>query len=153
MNPLPLVCVVDASVAAQLYIPEPLTPIATILFHQLVTDPATTLHVPDLFFIECANIFWKCARRGGCSSAAATAAMANISALRLQRTPTFELTADAMPIAHGYDLTAYDACYVALAYRLGVALVTGDQRLVNKLAGSAYTVTWLGAWVPPAGTP
>lgn len=149
MSAPPFACVVDASVAAQLYIPEPLTPTATLLFDILATNPAATFHVPDLFFIECANIFWKYARRGGCSAAEATAAMSNILSLRLQRTPTFDLSADALPVALAHDLTAYDACYVALAHRHGLSLLTADNKLVNKLAGSPYSLVWLGSWAPP----
>jgi predicted nucleic acid-binding protein len=46
-------------------------------------------------------------------------------------------------------VTAYDACYVALAARLGVPLVTADQKLVQRLAGTALAPVWLGAWKPP----
>ena len=41
----PLVCAADASVAAQFFIPEPLTARAVALFDHL-TDPATVLRVP-----------------------------------------------------------------------------------------------------------
>ena len=51
------------------------------------------------------------------------------------------------------DVTAYDACCVALAHRLGVSLITADNKLVNKLTGSPYPVTWLGAWAPPTASP
>ncbi len=54
----PISCVVDASVAVKLYLAEPLAAEAAALFALLV-DPANVFHVPDLFYIECANIFWK----------------------------------------------------------------------------------------------
>jgi len=34
--------------------------------------------------------------------------------------------------------SVYDASYVALADRLGVPLLTADERLINCLAGSPY---------------
>jgi predicted nucleic acid-binding protein len=55
----------------------------------------------------------------------------------------------ALSIAVSYDITAYDACYIALAQRLGIPLITADQKLQAKMAGTAYAVTWLGAWSPP----
>jgi predicted nucleic acid-binding protein len=36
---------------------------------------------------------------------------------------------------------------VALAQRLGIPLVTADQKLHNRLAGTPPV--WLGAWTPP----
>jgi predicted nucleic acid-binding protein len=54
----PFICVVDASVAVKLYLAEPLATEAIALFG-LLTAPVTVFHVPDLFYVECANIFWK----------------------------------------------------------------------------------------------
>jgi predicted nucleic acid-binding protein len=59
------------------------------------------------------------------------------------------LVAAALPIATTHDVTAYDACYVALAQSLGVPLVTADQKLHAKLAGTPLEPVWLGAWTPP----
>ncbi|HKZ84931.1 MAG TPA: type II toxin-antitoxin system VapC family toxin, partial [Anaerolineae bacterium] len=59
MNRTPLECVVDASVGIKLFIAEPLSNLADALFAHLAADPPGRLMVPDLFFIECANILWK----------------------------------------------------------------------------------------------
>jgi predicted nucleic acid-binding protein len=56
--------VVDASTAVKLYLPEPLATEATTLFSLLTATPPADFHVPDLFFAECANIFWKQVRKG-----------------------------------------------------------------------------------------
>jgi predicted nucleic acid-binding protein len=149
MSPPSYRAVVDASVAAQLYVPEPLTAQAVALF-RLLADPGTVFLVPDLFYVECANIFWKKVQRGDCTAAEATGALANIRALRLLPTPTFDLVADALPLAIAHGISAYDACYVTLAHRAGISLITADQRLVQKLTGTPYTVGWLGNWTPPS---
>ena len=53
-------------------------------------------------------------------------------------------------IALAYDITAYDACYVALAQQLDAPLITADETLVRKLVGTAYDMRWLGNFpVPP----
>jgi predicted nucleic acid-binding protein len=141
--------VVDASTAVKLYLIEPLAAEAAALFALLTAGTPADFHVPDLFFVECANIFWKQARKGTVTAAQVAAFETKLRALPLARTPTFELTVSALPIALAHDITAYDACYVALAQRLGVPLITADQKLQAKLAGTPYAVVWLGAWTPP----
>ena len=70
--------------------------------------------MPDLLYAECANILWKHVRRG------------------------------ALVLAIEHDLSAYDACYVALAKSLAWELITADERLVNKLSPNLAFVRWLG---------
>src|SRR6516162_9681085 len=115
----PLVCVVDASVAVQVVSPEPLTTQATALFALLIGNHAV-FHVPELFYIECANIFWKKKQRGVCSESQAEQALADLIALPLISTATEVLAVDALKLAVPLGITAYDACYIALAQRLGV---------------------------------
>lgn len=146
----PLVCAVDASVAVKLYLAEPLAAEAVALFGQLANN-TTRFHVPDLFYIECANIFWKYARRGAYAPARMAADFSALQTLPLQRVPTYDLAADALRLALARDITAYDACYAVLAQRLGMPLITADQRLEQKLAGSGIGVVWLSNWAAPAG--
>jgi predicted nucleic acid-binding protein len=47
------------------------------------------------------------------------------------------------------DETAYDACYVALAQRNGIPLVTADEKLVRLLAGTPYSVEALRTFPIP----
>jgi predicted nucleic acid-binding protein len=148
----PLVCVVDASVAIKLYLAEALAAEAHVLFGYLA-DPTTVFHVPDLFYVECANILWKQVQRGSATAAQVASHYAALTALPIQRTPTYDLGADALAIAATHGITAYDASYVALAHRQAVPLITADDKLVNKLAGTAFSVTWLGNWVPPTAPP
>ncbi len=153
MTPAPLACVVDASVVVQMFVPEPLSPIAISLFQVLANDPKALFHVPDLFYAECANVFWKQVRRGHASDAAAAQAMNDVCALRLTSIATANLAAEALQLSLTHAISAYDGCYVALAQRLGVSLITADQKLVTKLAGTSLSVVWLGVWTPPAATP
>jgi predicted nucleic acid-binding protein len=148
-------CVVDASVAIKLYLNEPLSAEAQALFAQL-NDPATVFHVPDLFYVECANILWKQVQRGSCAAVIVPPSLRTLGQLRLRSTPTRDLFADAADLALAHGISAYDACYVALAQRLGGSLITADQKLESKLAAANLPVVWLGNGTPPAaptGTP
>ncbi len=147
--------VVDASVAIKVFVVETLTAEAEALFAGLAASPAVELHVPELFYSECANILWKYVRRFGYPAASARQDVVALGALAIRPTSTIELVAEALEIALQFEITAYDACYVALAHRLRTPLVTADEALVRKLAGSPHRVEWLGTFpvapAPPAG--
>ncbi|HEX5270855.1 MAG TPA: type II toxin-antitoxin system VapC family toxin [Gemmataceae bacterium] len=151
---VPVSCVVDASVGIKLVLRESLTNEAHALFAHLANDPAARFHVPDLFDIECANILWKQVQHNGCPAPDAQSYLADILALALQRVPVTAVAGDALSVANQYRLTAYDAAYVTLSGRLVVPLVTADNRLVNKMAGSPYVVLSLGnITIPPLPLP
>ena len=136
--------VLDASVAVKLCISEPFSDRAEALVGRADRDPAGGLFVPDFFYIECANVFWKRVRRLGYPPRAAEEGIEYVLNMPLGVFPTSELVRDALDIAIEAEITAYDACYVALARRLGVPLVTADERLVRKFATERAEVLWLG---------
>src|SRR5215212_9463726 len=141
--------VIDASVAIKLFVVEPLSDQADLLFNQLAQDPADHFYVPDLLFIECTNILCKHVRRFGYAAEHAQEDVADLRALDLHSVSTADLSADALPIALAYAISAYDACYVALAHRLSVPFITADEALVRKLAGTLYNIQWLGSFPNP----
>ena len=149
MSDEPALYVVDASVAIKLFVVEPLSERADALFDQLAAEPPAQLYVPDLLFVECANILWKHVRRFGYPAEHARQDVAALRALALRAVSTADLIDEALPLALAYDITAYDACYVALAQLIGAPLITADEALVRKLAGSPYDVRWLGDVSPP----
>lgn len=62
----------------------------------------------------------------------------------MQPFSTVELMATALEMAVSHTISAYDACYVALAQRLNVPFITADEKLIHKLSHSTYQVHWLG---------
>ncbi|MGH8191931.1 MAG: type II toxin-antitoxin system VapC family toxin [Rhodanobacteraceae bacterium] len=144
MTTPPLRAVVDASVAVKLFVPEDLSLEAHSVFSAFAADDASELIVPGLFFAECANVFWKWVRRHGYPSANAVGHLHDLGRFGLTVISTQALADTALEIALGHRITAYDACYVAAAARLGLPLITADRKLVTALAKSSFDMYWLG---------
>jgi predicted nucleic acid-binding protein len=139
-------CVVDASVGIKLFLAEPLSKQADALFDHLADAPPASLYVPDLFYIECANVLWKYVRRFGYSPGAARQDVADLVRLPVRPVPMAVLAEPALSLAVTCEITAYDASYVALAERLSLPMVTADQALARKLAGAGLDVRSIGDW-------
>ena len=135
--------VIDASAGVKFYVPEDLTEAAKRLFQGL-DEGEISLFVPDLFYRECANIFWKYVRRFGLQVDYARRSLRNLISLPLTLIPGTDLLPTALDLALDYEITAYDASYVALAHDLRLPLVTADRKLLRKLAGSGTDIRWLG---------
>jgi predicted nucleic acid-binding protein len=136
-------CVVDASVGIKLFVNEDLSEAADRLFARLAAQPVPQFYVPDLFYVECTNILWKYVHRFGYSPENARQDVADLRALALVTISTADLVEPALELALAYDITAYDASYVALAQQLDLPLITADALLARKLAGSGVTVQTL----------
>ena len=136
-------CVVDASVGINLFVMEESSETADSLFGQLSEDPPARFYVPDLFYVECANILWKYVRRFGYPAENARQDVADLVTLALVTVSTADLLEPALELALAYDITAYDACYAALSRQLALPLVTADAPLARKLAGSDISLLTL----------
>jgi predicted nucleic acid-binding protein len=143
-----LKCVVDASVGIKKFIVEPLTPKVDQLFAHF-NDPDARLYIPDLFYIECTNIAWKYIRSGLYDNVEAQANLADLKLLRFATTPTADLMLQALTLSVTYGISAYDACYVALARQENVPLLTQDQRLVNTFQNTDFNIRLFSNFVVP----
>jgi len=130
---LPETFVVDASVGVKLFLQEDGSEQAEQLFTLLGREPAHVIAVPDLFFIECANVFRSRVLRRLMAPETARQAFAILRSLPLQTVSSSEVSSEALEFALAQSLSVYDGTYVALARRLGVPLVTADRRLAGKL--------------------
>ena len=99
--------------------------------------------MPDLFFAEFANIFWKAQRHGRCDAPFADAAIQEIVSQEFSTYPSAALIQPAVQIARAFERSVYDCLYVALAIQTDTELVTADAKLANSSAGR-LPVVWLG---------
>lgn len=133
MTEVLLRCVMDASVGIKLFIDEEFSDKVQRLFAKLTEDPQAEIHIPDLFYVECANILLKYTRRFNRPLEDSLADINDLNKLALKTTSTAELIEDALQLANNKNLTAYDACYAVLAQKLGLPLITADAPLAKAI--------------------
>lgn len=138
--------VLDASVAAQWFLPPEQGPLAAQAEAVLrrFSSGDCRLIVPDLFWPEMGNILWKAVRGGRMSRVSCDKAVLALERTGIATFPCLPLLQDAMAIALAFDRTVYDSVHVALAVVSNTLLVTADERLANALA-ARFPIRWLGA--------
>ncbi len=140
-------CVVaDVSVAAKWVLRGPeerLLPQARQLLLQLTKGEIQVI-VPDLFWVELGNVFWKAVRVGRCTRLVAESGMRELKQQGLLTVSSYALIEAALDIAIAFERTVYDSVYIALAMQRDAQLITADERLANAVAAH-FPVRWLGA--------
>lgn len=139
MNETRIRCIVDASVGIKLFVEEEFSDKVQNLFAHLADESPAELYIPDLFYIECANILLKYTQRFKRPLADSQADLVDLSELALKSTSTADLMEAALILAQDKKLTAYDACYAVLAQKLQLPLITADEPL-------AKTIEW-AIWI------
>ena len=120
--------VVDANVAIKWILPEIHSQAALRL-----RNPNYQLLVPDFFFPEIGNIFWKRFKRGEMTVQEAIRDLTIMQGIPLRIEQSFPLMADALETATRVDQAVYDCVYLALAVKYSCQMVTADQRFCNAL--------------------
>lgn len=133
--------IVDASVAARWYFPEPLAEHADALLQQ-----RSEILAPDILPVELAQLVWKRARRGEIDETMAHRIVEELRRVPLELRPTSELVSAALPLALHHGLTLIDAFYIALAVQVGCPFLTADRWLYDALRAGplAEHALWLG---------
>ena len=121
---------VDASVAAKLFIPEADSALA------VATVAGQHLVAPDLVFAELANIVWKCHRRGLIRAPDLT--LYDFGALFDRIVPGELLWTPALALSIALGHPAYDCFYLALAIAEDDVLITADRRFHAVCAASPH---------------
>jgi predicted nucleic acid-binding protein len=141
------VFVVDASVAIKWLLPSEREPLHAEALSWLdrYTNGEVNFVVPDLFWAEIGNFLWKSIRYARLTTANAQSALEELKSRHLEAVPCASLVDAALEIAVGYQRSAYDSFYVALAVQVKTELITADEKLANALAAH-LPVKWLGSF-------
>jgi predicted nucleic acid-binding protein len=122
--------ILDASVAIGWVVAAQATPYSRRLRLRAKREP---YHAPTLWRLEVVNAIRSLTRRGAMSLEAGRTAVDILD--RMQ--PVFHDTAlplpDLLDLARRYNLTSYDACYLALALELKLPLACSDGPLLAAL--------------------
>ena len=139
--------VIDANVLIKLYVPEVLSQKADLLFRD-AENRRVELIAPNLIYPEAGNILWKKQRLKELSRLDVKEITDALLSLPLVVEPVKLLLPLAVDIAIGYNITVYDAAYVALATVYKTALITADKKLVDILSKTILTknLRWLGTY-------
>ena len=99
---------------------------------QLLANGDTAM-VPNLWALEAANVLAKALKEGVISDANAREFVALLADLDIETDPTTSERAlhDTLNLALQYDLSAYDAAYLELAFREGLSMATLDEALAT----------------------
>jgi predicted nucleic acid-binding protein len=137
--------VLDASVGVKLVVAEEGHAAARGLFARAVREE-WALAVPEFTALEVGNALWAKTRRRQLTAALAREGFALFlrATARCIRVPERVLARDALAIALEYGVTAYDGCYLALARRLSLPLLSADVTLATPPLRKAFDVVLLG---------
>lgn len=133
--------VVDASVAAQWYLPEEHSAAA-----ELLLERELELLAPDLLYVEVAAIAWQHVRRGEIDDATAERILAELRQVPFTSRPVSELAPEALALSLRTGRTVYECLYLTLAIQGSCQMVTADRLLHDALAAGplAGHVLWIG---------
>jgi predicted nucleic acid-binding protein len=123
--------VLDASVAVAWVVPSQASEYAGRIRLRAKREP---FHVPAVFPVEVSNVIVTLERRSILSAHGAASAAGVLSRLE-PVVHAFGLSvAELRQLANRYDLSAYDAAYLALALELRLPVACGDRPLKRALA-------------------
>jgi predicted nucleic acid-binding protein len=123
--------IIDASVAFKLLVEEEGSEAAA------AYAVAGDLQAPILLLSEVANALWKAIQRGQILGEGAPERLTSLPSL-LSMLDETSLMMRALEISVELAHPVYDCVYLAVAEDLDTQLLTADQRLLRKLAGTAW---------------
>ncbi len=122
--------VVDASVVAKWYFPEPGHEAADLVLAARIAGERELL-APDLIVPEFVSVLSKRVRRQECTRAAAGVILSLWDADRPSLVASSDLAAHAFELATTQGESVYDCLYLALALAIEAPLATADRQLAR----------------------
>lgn len=124
-----MIGVIDASALIRLFIPDGPLPHGIDVFFQGVEQGRNTAIAPELLIAESANVINNKRKIGDLSEDESDHLLSDILSMPIRYYPHHPIIKSAYDFAKQYDLTVYDALYLALSVDHGAVLFTADQKL------------------------
>ncbi|MCC6159011.1 MAG: type II toxin-antitoxin system VapC family toxin [Deltaproteobacteria bacterium] len=139
--------VLDASVAVKAFLPdEELADEASEFLDAFESGLIRTVFIPEHFFAECANVFWKSTVRYRLSPELAIQKLEGLSELSFSVVTSIDNRIEALRLAIETGISVYDALYVSLARSLRLPLISADAKLIRAVAPRFRDIVWLADW-------
>jgi predicted nucleic acid-binding protein len=136
--------VVDASVVAKWFLPEPHKDNAERLLRDFLNE-TVELTAPDLLIVEVGSLLWKRSTlRKEISAAQAAESYRKFLSLDIQVHPSSRLASAALKLAATEKHPIYDMVYIALAEQNACDFVTADEKLLHALRKKFSCLRWIG---------
>ena len=132
--------IVDASVILRAYFPDEAQTQAQAVIREHVAGRITLL-APALLRYELSNAVWQAERRERITRSQADEILQSITGLDIEIVP--QDWGAGLSLARQYNLSVYDAAYLALAQEHGLPLITGDLRLYRAVHTHLEWVLWI----------
>ena len=123
--------VLDASAWIRLFVPDGPIPVGLEEAVGRAERGEAILAAPDLVLVEIAHVLHKKRSAVGLAAADFVRLWKDVLRLPVDIVPVRDDLDSALELAVQLNLTVHDACYAALARRLGGRLITADDRLAR----------------------
>ena len=131
--------IIDASLALAWFLPGEQTQRSEVLLGRTLQDGALA---PGLWPVEVANVLLTAERKGRVEASYRVSSLAKLRKLPVEidtETAT-RAWSKSFDLAHGHNITVYDATYLELALRSGLPLATLDKALAKAATASGVPV-------------
>ena len=136
--------VIDASVVLKWYLPdEKYGNVALEILDKYVAYEIEIL-APSLLEYEVLNGLLIAQKRGRIRDEIVATALEGFLSLEIEQKDISFFYPEVMSFSESYDLSAYDASYLALADKESALMVTADESLYNKVKTDLKWIRWLG---------
>lgn len=137
--------IVDASVAMKWFVKdEENRSQALYLLKQFKLEEINFI-IPDLLFYEVANAFKTFVRAKRITLTAGNKYIKRLLELNLLIVYSSTLIGPALKLAHKFDISVYDASYLALAKSQKIPFYSADEKLLNKIPSGFKYVNHLSS--------
>jgi predicted nucleic acid-binding protein len=123
--------VIDTSVAVKWFIVQPHYELAVDILYEFESAQCE-IFVPSLIYVEFTNVIWKYSKFSNVENV--DSLLSRFLSLDLKVKPTTYLLNEALNIAIQFQISVYDAVFIALAKELEIFFITADEKLVNAVS-------------------